>query len=409
MNLLRFLILAAILLTAGLAHAFDVSFTDDVDIDLGNGVYLRILAIQNASNDTDPVWRVYNSTDSPPNTWELWMNASRLRFNASANLTLYNISMNNVTDTLSFITYGAGGQLNFSAVMLNASANYYFKSDGMFVKALASDGNKEISSNRTVSGTHTFAFAPRNITYTTETANPNQVVVFNTITLSLDITDNDGGTISSAIVQVQKPGGTTNYTMTKGVGNAFALAFSDTGTAGTYSIIRYYATDSDGLQYTSPASSLTFSITATTAGGSSGGGGGGGGGGGNQSIPDLLAGLLPNATKVLESLIPAAQNPVLLPQAPSINLLTLMNDPAGMVFLKLMLAAGVGLLAFWTGLPRVVVGIGKNKMSNSWFYLAGIMIVVPLYALGYASDVIDPKAVIGVIVVMFAAVFILKS
>lgn len=392
MSQILFLAVALFLLLPGAALATVVQDPMLTESSNHPGVYITVGAgTYDGPNDNDisvtPDHLILNET---------------MMFNASGNMTLS--LFNHSNNTLNFTAYGAGGKLNFTLNLTNAGSNFAFKSDGTYIQALLSNSTGWVGGNRTISGTYIFTFAPRNISYSSESASPNQVPVFNTVTLSLDIVDNDGGTISSGFAQIQKPGGiTTNYTMTKGVGNAFALAFSDTGTAGTYSIVRYYVNDSDGLQYTSPVSSLTFSITASTAGGTTGATGGTGG------SPPAMPDLLPNVTNVLENLIPAAQNPLLLPQAPSINLLTLMNDPAGLFFLELMLVAGIGLLTFWTGLPRVVAGIGKNKMSNNWFYLAGIMIIVPLYALGYASDVIDPKAVIGVIVVMFAAVFIMKS
>lgn len=348
MKLLKPLPIAVLILSFANIALADISIVNDIDINLGNGAYIRILAIQNATN-----FSVYNSSDTPANTLEFWINNSRIRFNSTTNKTLYNITYNNITDTLQFISSGTG-LLNVSASVLNASSNYYLKSNGTYITTLSSDSNAILSGNRTLSGSaETLSYGPRNVTFSGQSISQANIVAFESLTISVNIADNDGGTLGSAKVEVQKPSGTkNNYTLTQS-GSTWSRAFSDTGGAGTYNITKFYTLDSTGVEYNA-SGSMTFVVGSLSGGGTGGSGGGGGGGGGG-----ILPGAIQNVSELV-NVIP-------------LNIKTLAKDETGNYLLN-------GLLGF--GAFLVVIGSGKSK-SNGTFLWGVAILFAAAYSLGY--------------------------
>lgn len=210
-----------------------------------------------------------------------------MMFNSSANVTLSSIT--HASNYLTLTAYGGGGTLNFSANLTNTSTKFFYKFDGAFSQTLTSNSTGWISGSQIISGTHDLSFSTRNVTFTDASLSPSSAPVFSSFVISVNLNDNDGGTISSATAQVQKPGGTQNYTMTHGVGNLWSLSFADSGTTGVYTVISFNATDSSGANF-SIGSALGFRTTSSPAGGTSGRGEPGGGGSTpaqeqNQTVP----------------------------------------------------------------------------------------------------------------------------
>ncbi len=62
--------------------------TNNILINLDNDAYITITAPQYFMNITDPVFKIYNSTDNPPSTLEIWFNGNFYRWTSTTNITL---------------------------------------------------------------------------------------------------------------------------------------------------------------------------------------------------------------------------------------------------------------------------------------------------------------------------------
>jgi len=113
------------LLTIGIASA-QVSIVNDINFDLDNSAFIKILAPQTPTKIT-----IYNSADSPASTLQFYINGSAVRFTSNTNKTLSNLSYDNVNDVVNYTGKStSGGYLNISARMASSKTNYSFNIDG---------------------------------------------------------------------------------------------------------------------------------------------------------------------------------------------------------------------------------------------------------------------------------------
>ncbi len=127
----------------GIASA-QVSIVNDTLFNLDNNAYLKVLATQTSTNIT-----IFKSTDSPTSALQFYINGTPIRFTASTNKTLSNISYNNATDAATYTGNGVTGYLNVSARMNLTQRFYNLKVDGTINQTIQSDGTGWVTFNYT--------------------------------------------------------------------------------------------------------------------------------------------------------------------------------------------------------------------------------------------------------------------
>ena len=154
-----FIYLIGIALIIGVASA-DVSIVDDTLFNLGNGAFIKVLAVQNSTNIT-----VYSSTNSPASTLQFYINGTAIRFTANTNKTLSNISYDNATDVVTYTGNGTDGYLNVSTRMQVSSVNYGLKVDGVVDQRQQSNATGWVTFNYTGWSPNLHVFEISNRTY----------------------------------------------------------------------------------------------------------------------------------------------------------------------------------------------------------------------------------------------------
>ncbi len=81
-------VLALLILSISVSAASYFNTTDNILIDLYNGAYITILTPQYFMNNSELVIRIYNSTDTPASTLEIWFAGTYHRWTSVTNITL---------------------------------------------------------------------------------------------------------------------------------------------------------------------------------------------------------------------------------------------------------------------------------------------------------------------------------
>lgn len=317
---LLFIVLALYLLIP-IATA-DVTIVNDIYFPDSN---ITIAAIQNATNFT-----TYNSTDTPTNTLEMYINGSKIWLASDANVTISNITF--IENVWNFSAVGTGN-LNITYTF-NESTTYDF-----YVNDTLNDSKQSESRNVNfpypVSGGGDFSgrnSTPPVISIKNESVAPASISQGNSVTISTHVVCTNCD-LTAVKVKVLSPasGGTYgvgddglgNWTMISGGGTLWYYTYRQTSDVGTYQINDYYITSNNATAL-HDQSLLSFTVAQSV-----GGAGGGGGGGGGTTV------------------ITVTPTPEPTPFVPSINLMSLANDPLGKTAFQLLFAFGFIMLIFF--------------------------------------------------------------
>lgn len=149
---LKYIIILFILLPTVNA---DSSFTQTSD-GLGHHFKFANIIISPNTNVNTTNFTAYNSTDNPKNTLELWINGSKIMFNADTNKTISNLTYNNISDEWHFTVNGSDGYLNTS-VLVNRDLKYRILDGSTSLESKTVDNNGEVWFNYTSTwSTHEF-------------------------------------------------------------------------------------------------------------------------------------------------------------------------------------------------------------------------------------------------------------
>ncbi len=251
------------------------NITDNININLDNGAYITLTAVQNFTNISEPVVRTHNSTVTLKSTLEINFNDTQARWNTTSNTTLSNITY--VNDRLNFTGNATSGILNISVKMLNNSMNYYLFIDGVKNTSVTSNSSGWVNFNYSGWSQHDFSIrtdidAP---VLTSDSISPSSAYTGASVTITALFVDDTS--VASAIVNIKVPNGTSanwSMTCTSGTSVTCTKVYTSTTDVGTYYVMYYYPQDDSG-NIANISSTKTFDISTESVVTVSGGGGGG--------------------------------------------------------------------------------------------------------------------------------------
>ncbi len=177
------------------ASATSFNVTDNIIINLDNGAYITLSSGQNFSNTTEPVIKIYNSSDTPSSTLEINFNNTKVRWNTLSNHTISSIHY--TSDNLTFTRTEISGYLNTTLKPVNSLSYYNFKVNGTINQTKLSDSNSYVWFNYSLNATSNFEISRNTLPSVLNiTLSPLSASETNNLTVSLNGTDTEGSAIT---------------------------------------------------------------------------------------------------------------------------------------------------------------------------------------------------------------------